>query len=215
MPVIAFATREDDLHHDFFRPYGVHNLVAALDETAGVTAWAHRLASASKYYRRADVKPEDHWTAELYPDDFPAQLVPNLRLEWFGVQSGIARGSWRAPAHTANAFVVQSFVDEVAHAAKRDPLELRLALLGDRELDYAQHGGPTFDTGRLAQVTKLAAERIGWGRKLPEGRVDKSRIMECMTRYRLGERVGFGMAEYLDHQDPADGDAFEGIRAGR
>ncbi len=52
-------------------------------------------------------------------------------------------------------------------------------------------------------------------RKLPDGRVDKARIMECMTRYRLGERVGFGMAEYLDHQDPADGDAFEGIRAGR
>ncbi len=52
-------------------------------------------------------------------------------------------------------------------------------------------------------------------RKLPDGRTDKSRIMECMTRYRLGERVGFGMAEYLDHQDPADNHAFEGIRAGR
>lgn len=169
-PVKVVWTREDDLHHDFFRPYGVHNLVAALDAEGGVTAWAHRLASASKYYRRAEVKPEDHWTAELYPDDFPARLVPNLRLEWFALQSGIARGSWRAPAHTANAFAVQSFLDELAHAAKRDPLELRLALLGDRKLEYAQHGGPTFDTGRLAHVAKLAAERIGWGRKLPEGR---------------------------------------------
>ena len=170
-PIKVVWTREDDLRHDFFRPYGTHQLRAALDEKGAMTAYAHRLASASKYYRRPDVKPEDQWTSEIYPDDFPAGLVPNLRMEWFGVQSGIARGSWRAPAHTANAFVVQSFLDEVAHAAKRDPLELRLALLGEaRELPYAQHGGPVFDTGRQARVLKLAAERIGWGRKLAAGR---------------------------------------------
>ncbi|HET9484052.1 MAG TPA: molybdopterin cofactor-binding domain-containing protein [Xanthomonadales bacterium] len=165
-PVKLVWTREDDMRHDWFRPYGTHQLVAALDAKGAVTGYAHRLASASKYYRRPDVKPEDQWTAEMYPDDFPARLVPNLRIEWFGIESGIARGSWRAPAHTANAFVVQSFIDEVAHAAKRDPLELRLAMLGEpRELEYAQHGGPVFDTGRLAAVLKLAAERIGWGRK--------------------------------------------------
>ncbi|HVF35877.1 MAG TPA: molybdopterin cofactor-binding domain-containing protein [Candidatus Saccharimonadia bacterium] len=170
-PVKVVWTREDDLHHDFFRPAGTHHLIATLDSDGGVTGYAHRLASASKYYRRADVKPEDHSTAELYPDDFPAQLVPNLRIEWFGLKSGIARGSWRAPAHTANAFTVQSFLDEVAHAAKRDPLELRLALLGAaRELDYAQHGGPKFDTGRLANVLEAAAKRIGWGRKPAKGR---------------------------------------------
>ena len=167
-PIKLLWTREDELRHDFFRPFGHHQLIATLDDQDGVTGWAHRLASASKYYRRADVKPEDMWTAEMYPDDFPARLVPNLRLEWFAVDSGITRGSWRAPAHTANAFVVQSFVDEVAHAAKKDPLALRLALLGEsRELPYEQHGGPVFNPGRLAHVLKLAAERIGWGRKLP------------------------------------------------
>jgi isoquinoline 1-oxidoreductase beta subunit len=170
-PIRLVWTREDDLQHDFFRPFGHHHLMAALDERGRVTGWTQRLASTSKYYRRPDVKPEDLWTPELYPDDFPARLVPNLRLEWFDVQSGITRGSWRAPAHTANAFVVQSFLDEVAHAARRDPLELRLEMLGEeREFDYAQHGGPKFDTGRLRGVLQKVAQEIGWGRTLPRRR---------------------------------------------
>jgi isoquinoline 1-oxidoreductase beta subunit len=170
-PVKLVWTRTDDLQHDFFRPFGHHELTATLDESSRVTGWTHRLASASKYYRRADVKPEDLWTAELYPDDFPAYLVPNYRLEWHEVTSGIPRGSWRAPAHTANAFCVQSFVDEVAHAAGQDPLAFQLAMLGpDRVLDYAQHGGPKFSTGRLRTVLERVAREIGWGRKLPRGR---------------------------------------------
>ncbi|MBD8525358.1 xanthine dehydrogenase family protein molybdopterin-binding subunit [Pseudomarimonas arenosa] len=170
-PVKLLWTREDDMRHDFFRPFGHHQMIASVDEQGEVTGWAHRLASASKYYRRPDVKPEDMWQPELYPDDFPAQLLPNVRMEWFGVESGMTRGSWRAPAHTANAFVVQSFIDEVAHATGADPLALRLKLLGDpKQLSYSNHGGPIFDTGRLAAVLKLAADTIGWGRRLPKGR---------------------------------------------
>jgi isoquinoline 1-oxidoreductase beta subunit len=170
-PVKLMWTREDDLQHDFFRPFGHHELVATLDAGSQVTGWTHRLASASKYYRRAGVKPEEMWGAELYPDDFPARLVPNYRLEWLAVTSGIPRGSWRAPAHTANAFVVQSFLDEVAHATGQDALALRLAMLGpDREFDYAQHGGPKFSTGRLRAVLERVAADIGWGRELPRGR---------------------------------------------
>ena len=170
-PVKLMWTRTDDLQHDFYRPFGHHELVAALDADNRVKGWTHRLASASKYYRRDGVKPEDMWEAELYPDDFPAQLVPNLRVEWLAVTSGITRGSWRAPAHTANAFVVESFVDEVAHASGQDALALRLAMLGpDRVLDYGQHGGPKFSTGRLRTVLERVAREIGWGRKLPPGR---------------------------------------------
>jgi isoquinoline 1-oxidoreductase beta subunit len=111
------------------------------------------------------------WGPELYPDDFPAKLVPNYRLEWHAVTSGIPRGSWRAPAHTANAFVVQSFLDEIAAATGQDPLALRLAMLGeDRVFDYAQHGGPKFSTGRLRTVLKRVAAAIGWGRAIPRGR---------------------------------------------
>ncbi|MGB5132182.1 MAG: molybdopterin cofactor-binding domain-containing protein, partial [Steroidobacteraceae bacterium] len=155
----------------FFRPFGLHELIATLDESNRVTGWTHRLASASKYYRRADVKPGELWTSELYPDDFPAQLVPDYRLEWHAVTSGIPRGSWRAPAHTANAFVVESFLDEIAHSTGQDPLALRLAMLGaDREFEYADHGGPIFSTGRLRAVLERAATAIGWGRTVPRGR---------------------------------------------
>ncbi len=162
-------TREDDMHHDYFRPAGWHDLKASLDGHR-VTGWHHKLASASKHYRRAGQKDEDLWQPELYPDDFPARLVPNLRLEWCSVQSGVPRGSWRAPAHWANAFAVQSFVDEVAHASGQDPLALRLALLGaPQQLPYAQHGGPQFDTGRLAHVLKLAADAVGYGRTRAAG----------------------------------------------
>ena len=170
-PVKLMWTREDDLAHDFYRPTGWHELSAGLDADGRITGWTHRLASASKYYRRADVKPEDLWTAELYPDDFPARLVPDMALEWLELKSGAPRGSWRAPAHTANAFAVQSFLDELAHAAGKDPLAFRLALLEPaRRLDYGQHGGAHFDTGRLAGVLKLAAEKIGWGRSVGRGR---------------------------------------------
>lgn len=170
-PVRLVWTRDDDMRHDFYRPAGWHELSAGLDADGRVVAWTHRLASASKYYRRADVTADKMWEAELYPDDFPARLVPNLALEWRALQSGAPRGSWRAPAHTANAFAIQSFVDELAHEAGADPVAFRLRLLEPAQsLDYAQHGGPKFDTGRLAGVLKTAAEKIGWGRDPGRGR---------------------------------------------
>ncbi len=168
-PVKLIWTREDDLAHDFFRPFGQHHLTASLGADGMPTGWRHHLASASKYHRRPDVKPDELWKAELYPDDFPAGIIGNLRLEWSPVRSGMTRGSWRAPAHTANAFVVEAFFDEVAHAGKQDPLALRLKLYDHDTMDYAQHGGPKFSPRRLREVTRLAAEKIGWKRKLPKG----------------------------------------------
>jgi isoquinoline 1-oxidoreductase beta subunit len=170
-PVKVQWTREDDMHHDFYRPLVQHALRAAADRDGQLVAWEHRIVSAAKYYRRPDVKPDELWRGDVYPDDFPAILVPNFRLEWFGLESGMIRGSWRAPAHTSNAFAVQSFVDELALVLKRDPLEFRLALLGvPRELKYSSHGGPIFDTGRMAGVLKLAGEKIGWGRTVGKRR---------------------------------------------
>ncbi|WP_284619900.1 xanthine dehydrogenase family protein molybdopterin-binding subunit [Aquabacterium humicola] len=168
-------TREDDMALDFFRPGGHHRLTAALDARGRVTGWSQRLASASKVGRRPGVKPEERWTSELYPDDFPARLIANLRLEWFDAPSPLPRGSWRAPAHYANAFAVQSFIDEIAHAGGQDPLALRHQLIGGPQtLEYRQHGGPGFDTGRLRRVLDKVAAEIGWqpraGRTTPTGR---------------------------------------------
>jgi isoquinoline 1-oxidoreductase beta subunit len=167
-PVKVVRTREDDLQHDYYRPSGMHRVRAALDASGSPVAWAQHLANTSRYafaLRPGPVK------SELYPDDFPARCVPNVRYEYTPVASVIPVGAWRATLHSANAFVVQSAVDELAHLAGRDPVEFRLAMLGaPRQLPYADHGGPVFDTGRLAGVIRLAADRAGWGTPLPRGR---------------------------------------------
>jgi isoquinoline 1-oxidoreductase beta subunit len=164
-------SREDDVKHDFYRPSGLHEMKAGLDASGRISGWTQRLASAGKYYRRANVKPEDQYGAELYIDDFPAQIIENLKIEWLEVQSGMPRGSWRAPAHTANAFVVQSFIDEIAHASGQDPLQLRLRLYGEnRDLPYGQHGGPTFNPWRLSRLLEHVARRIDYPAERPKGR---------------------------------------------
>jgi isoquinoline 1-oxidoreductase subunit beta len=170
-PIQLQWTREDDIHNDFYRPAGLHEMRAGLDGEGKIIAWTQRLASASKHYRRPGVADENLWQAELYGDDFPRHIVTDMRLEYFHNAIGIPRGSWRAPAHTANAFVVQSFIDEIAHETGQDPLQLRIDLYGgERELEYGNHGGPSFNPGRLTRLIRFVAERIGYGRNLSPGR---------------------------------------------
>jgi isoquinoline 1-oxidoreductase beta subunit len=167
-PVQVVRTREEDLQHDYYRPAGLHRVRAGVDATGAPIAWAQHLANTSRY---AFAGRADAVKSELYPDDFPSQCLPNVRLEYTPVASVIPTGAWRATLHSANAFVVQSAIDELAHLAGRDPLELRLAMLGaPRRLRYRDHGGPVFDTGRLAGVLRLAAEKGGWHKPLVAGR---------------------------------------------
>jgi len=168
-PVKLLWTRDDDLQNDFYRPFGVQRLRAAAGQDGKVTGWSHRVAATSRKYR-ADRADDPDWVGTLDVDGFPANCVPNYLAEFVNVDFGLARGWWRAPLHTFAAFATQSFVDEVAVALKRDPLELRLEMLGEaRDLDYRDHGGPVFNTGRLAAVLKEAARRIDYGRKRPAG----------------------------------------------
>ena len=168
-PVKLVWTRECDLTSDLYRPGGVHMLRAALDDRGRLVGWEHRAASQSVLHRNAPVKPEQLGNVEVFPDDHPGSLVPNLKVSYHAMPSAAPRGYWRAPGHTVAAWVQQAFLDEVAAAAGADPLAYRLALLGaPRELPYRAHGGPVFDTGRLAGVLRLAAEKAGWG--APPGR---------------------------------------------
>lgn len=167
VPVKVTWTREDDMAHDFLRPGGWHELSAGLDASGKPVAWRHRVASPSKYYRRADATL---WQSEIYTDDPPAALIDNVRYEYLSMASGAWRGSWRAPAHTANAFTVQSFIDEMAQEVNQDPLEFQLKLLGEsRDIPYSNHGGPVWNPGRLAKVLQVAADKAGWGRSMPDG----------------------------------------------
>jgi isoquinoline 1-oxidoreductase beta subunit len=169
-PIQLVWSREDDVKNDFYRPGGLHEIRAGVDSEGRITAWTQRLASGSKYYRRPNMPDENLWQAELYPDDFPRRIVDNFRLEYFHNAIGLPRGSWRAPAHTANAFVIQSFLDELAEETGQDPLQLRLDLLGEeREMEYSGHGGPTFNPGRVARLLSFVAERIDYGKARPAG----------------------------------------------
>jgi isoquinoline 1-oxidoreductase subunit beta len=170
-PVKLVWTREDDLQNDFYRPFGVHAFAATLDARGAVTGWWHRVAATPRGWRIAGLEEAPPWIACQDPDGFPAGCVESYLSEFVPVEFGLARGWWRAPLPTFTAFPVQSFVDEVARAAKRDPLAFRLELLGaPRELDYRDHGGPKLHTGRLATVLRRAAAAIGHDRRLPAGR---------------------------------------------
>ncbi len=168
-PVQVVWTREEDLQHGYYRPAGMHRLRAGIDDRGQPIAWWHYLVNTSRYaYARSDDPPVG---SEMYRDDFPATRIPNLRFAYASVATAIPTCAWRATLHSANAFVVQSFLDEVAHAAGRDPLEFRLALLRNApDIEYADHGGPVFSPRRLAGVLELAAREAGWGSPLPTGK---------------------------------------------
>lgn len=170
-PVKLIWTREDDLQHTFFRPFGVHQMRATLDATGRVTSWQHHVAATSRKYRDPGRHDQPAWVGLCDPDNFPAGLVANYESRHSDIPLGPPRGWWRAPLHTFGTFATESFTDEVARAAGRDPLEFRLAMLEPaRELPYRDHGGPRFETGRLAHVLREAARVIGWGRAVTPGR---------------------------------------------
>jgi isoquinoline 1-oxidoreductase beta subunit len=168
-PVQVVRSREEDIRQDYYRPAGMHRLRAGLDKKGRPVAWAHHLANTSRYeFARSSRPPE---ASELWEDDFPAGLIANFRLEHSPAKTSVPTGAWRSTLNSSNAFAIQSFLDELASAAGRDPLEYRLEVLGEpRELDYRHHGGPVFDTGRVRGVLELAAEKAGWGRRQTAGR---------------------------------------------
>ncbi|AHG93837.1 aldehyde oxidase and xanthine dehydrogenase molybdopterin binding protein (plasmid) [Gemmatirosa kalamazoonensis] len=172
-PVQVVWTREDDVRHDFYRPAGYYHMRAGLDASGALVAWTQHLVNASRGHY-LNWPPGDGQReldpGELEPFDAPAGLVPNVRLGYTPLASRIPRGQWRAVEPSSTVFVSQSFLAEAAQAAGQDPLPYQLALLGaPRTLPF--YGG-TYDTGRLAAVLRVAAERGRLGERVPpnEGR---------------------------------------------
>lgn len=168
VPVKVVWSREDDIQHDFYRPAGMFKLKAGIKD-GELTAWHTRSSSTSRYlFRGSDSSP--HKT-EIFPDGFPAGFVPNFKMEYTPVKTAVPTGAWRAPGHNSTAFVDQSFIDEVANALKKDPLEYRLELLGDGDkiMPYDDHGGPTYSTARLKAVIRKVGEISNWKDKPSKG----------------------------------------------
>ena len=165
-PIKLMWMREDDMTHDVYRPFGLHRLVAGVDRKHRITAWQHHLASTSRLWHR-DTPVEQLWQSEMQPDAWPANVLPTVDLAWYALDFPLWRGAWRAPSHVSNVFAIESFLDEIAHATRQDPLKLRLALLEPARQIPTAHGA--LDTARLANVLQQAAKAIDWGTRAPAG----------------------------------------------
>jgi len=171
-PVQVLWSREDDMQHGFYRPASYHKLAAALDEKKNLVAWKHFLSSPSISAfldPPESAKPE---RTEIGGAGYIPYATPNYRIEYALARSGVPRTWWRSVEESSSGFVVESFVDELAHAAGEDPLQFRLRLMGQaREIPHPAFlgAGNPLDIDRLKNVLQLAASRAGWGKAIPQG----------------------------------------------
>ena len=155
-PVKVVWTREEDIQHDMYRPYWYDRLSAGLDEKGMPVAWNHRFAGSSVMARWAPPM----FKRGLDPDTTEGAIdlvydLPNMHVEYVRVEPpGIPTAFWRSVGPSHNVFVTQSFMDELAAAAKQDPVAYRRALLDK--------------SPRAKAVLDLAAEKSGWGQPAPE-----------------------------------------------
>jgi isoquinoline 1-oxidoreductase beta subunit len=171
-PVMVLWTREDDMQHDFYRPASYHHFSGALDAKGDLTAWKHFQTSTSIEAMWSPKGEENAEKSEFATAAFIPYQTPNYRIEYTLAKSSVPRAWWRSVEHSTSGFVVESFVDELASAARADPLEFRLRLIGeDRKIpDFTDpKQGKPLDTARLKGVLRLAAEKAGWGKPLPKG----------------------------------------------
>ncbi|HXE60885.1 MAG TPA: xanthine dehydrogenase family protein molybdopterin-binding subunit [Gemmatimonadaceae bacterium] len=156
-PVKVIYDRPDDIQHDGYRPAALHRLSAKLDANGWPVAWTHRFVAPSilaRYGARAVDKGIDGDAISGTGDDFP-YTIPNMHVEYGIAESPVPVWWWRSVGHSSTDFVIESFLDELAAAGGKDPVELRRHLLAE--------------SPRRLAVLNLAVEKSGWGTPLPNG----------------------------------------------
>ena len=172
VPVKVVWTREDDMRGGYYRPRAYHTVSAGLDGNGKPVAWQQRIVCQSIFvgtpFEPAVVKNGVEETAVEGAADLPYD-IPNLLVEWHQAPDGVPVFILRSVGHSHTAFVVETFVDELAHAAGKDPFEFRNALLGKHP--------------RHKRVLEFVAEKAGWGKALSNGRGRGLAVHESFGSY--------------------------------
>ncbi|HXI21757.1 MAG TPA: molybdopterin cofactor-binding domain-containing protein, partial [Gemmatimonadales bacterium] len=168
-PVQVVWGREDDTRHGFYRPAGYHLLRGGTDRRGRIAAWEHRLfnASRSAFLDQPAPPGQEENPGEVGSWDYPAVPAPAFRIGYSPIASLIPRGQWRSVENSSNVFVIQGFLDELAHLSQRDPLAFRLDLVA--RATSLTNPKNRYEPDRLERVLRAAGERAGWGRPLPRG----------------------------------------------
>jgi len=158
-PVKVVWTREDDMKGGYYRPFWYSMFSAGIDKSGDLTAWHQRLIGQSimtgTAYASRLIKDGVDVTSVDGAADIPYE-IPNLLVDLHSPRVDVPVQWWRSVGHSQNGFMVESFMDEIAHATRRDPYQFRRSLLRD----HPRHLG----------VLDLAAQKAGWGSPLPSGR---------------------------------------------
>lgn len=172
-PVKVMWTREDDTRGGFYRPRAFHTVSAGVGAQGEPLAWRHRIVCqsfmAGTPFEAAMIKNGVDETAVEGASDVPYK-IPSLQVEWHQAPAGVPTLWWRSVGHSHTAFVVETMIDELAHAAGQDPVQFRLALLGD-------------DQPRLKRLLAFIAEKSGWSQPLPAGQGRGVAIHESFGSY--------------------------------
>jgi len=179
-PIKVLWTREDEIQHDFYRPGGYHDLTAGLSRDGRLEAWNNHFAGFAR---------NEYFAGSAVPNrnSFPAGFVKDYALRTSRIPFNVPVGPLRAPGDNAHAWVFQSFLDEVAHAAGRDPIDFQLGLLrnpnpGEGEGNPPGRFGPSFMAARMIAVIERTRDVSKWA-----------------SRRHLPAHTGMGFACYWSH----------------
>jgi isoquinoline 1-oxidoreductase subunit beta len=179
-PVKVIWTREDDMRCSTYRPASLHQLSATVDGTGLPVALTHRIIAPSITGQKGQPVP-NNVDPDLPDEAGPVYGIPNYAIEYVMTETPVPLGWMRSVYALQAGFALESFIDELALAAGKDPLKYRLQLLAkDQDLAYFT---TTWHTARMRAVLQLAAEKAGWDKPLPAGHYRGIACFACFQTY--------------------------------